>query len=58
MPTCQMDAYLAIAHQIPAITEELRKANRLKALELKIRIQNDWPNSSELLDEIDKIMAD
>ena len=46
MPQAQLNALLSVAHQLPAIVKELRKANELKALELKIRIQNDWRPST------------
>lgn len=56
MPQTQLNALLAVAHQLPAIAKELRKANELKALELKIRIQNDWRPSANMLGEIDDIV--
>lgn len=56
MPQTQLNALLAVAHQLPAIAKELRKANELKALELKIRIQNDWRPSTNMLGEIDDIV--
>lgn len=56
MPQAQLNALLAVAHQLPAIVKELKKANDLKALELKIRIQNDWHSSANMLGEIDDIV--
>lgn len=56
MPQAQLNALLAVAHQLPAIAEELRKANELKVLELKLRIQNDWHSSENMLGEIDDIV--
>jgi len=50
MPQAQLNTLLS------AIVEELRKANRLKALELRIRIQNDWRPSTSMLGEIDDIV--
>lgn len=58
MPQAQLNALLAVAHQLPALVKELRKANELKALELKIRIQNDWRPSTNMLGEIDDIVED
>lgn len=57
MPQAQLNALLAVVHQLPAIVKELRKANELKALELKIRIQNDWRPSTvvEDLKELSRI---
>ena len=55
MPQAQLNALLAVAHQLPAIVEELRKANKLKALELKIRIENDYKHDESALDNIARI---
>lgn len=57
MPQAQLNALIAVVHQLPAIVKELRKANELKALELKIRIQNDWRPSTvvEDLKELSRI---
>ena len=55
-PQAQLNALLAVTHQLPALVKELRKANRLKALELKIKIQNDWRPSTNMLGEIDDIV--
>ena len=54
----QLNAMLAIIHQLPAIAEELKKANELKALELRLRIQYEWQpaTSAEDLDELADIM--
>ena len=39
MPQAQLNALLAIVHQLPAIVKELKKANELKALELRLKTQ-------------------
>ena len=46
------------AHQLPAIAEELKKANELKALELRLRIQYEWQPAASAgdLDELADIM--
>ena len=58
MPQAQLNALLAVAHQFPAIAEELKKANELKALELRLKIQYEWQpaTSAEDLDELADIM--
>ena len=50
MPQAQLNALLAVAHQLPAITQELRKANKLKALELRLKIQYEWRPSTAVED--------
>ena len=37
------------------IADELKRANRLKALELRFKLKNEW-HSSEVIREIDDIM--
>ena len=58
MPQAQLNALLAVAHQLPAIAEELKKANELKALELRLKTQYEWhpPTSVEGMDELSDIM--
>lgn len=36
MPQAQLNAFLAVSHQLPVIAKQLRIANELKALEMKI----------------------
>lgn len=54
----QLNAMLAIIHQLPTIAKELKKANELKALELRLKIQYEWQpaTSAEDLDELADIM--
>ena len=58
MPQAQLNVLLAVAHQLPAIAEELKKANELKALELRLKTQYEWhpPTSVEGMDELSDIM--
>lgn len=58
MPQAQLNALLAVAHQLPAIAEELKKANKLKALELKLKARYEWrpPTYVEDMDELSDIM--
>ena len=60
MPQAQLNALLAVAYQLPVIAEELKKANELKALELRLKIQNEWRPSTavEDLDELADIMKE
>ena len=54
----QLNAMLAIIHQLTTIARELKKANELKALELRLKIQYEWQpaTSAEDLDELADIM--
>ena len=55
MPQQQLDALIAVAHQLPEIAKQLKIANELKAWELKIAYRELTPpwNHAE---EIDSIM--
>lgn len=61
----QLNAMLAVVHQLPAIVKELKKANelkalelRLKALELRLKTQYEWcpPTSIEDMNKLADIM--
>ena len=58
MTQCQLDAYTVLVRELPALVEELKKANELKALELGLRIQCEWQPaaSAEGMDELSDIM--
>ena len=58
MPQAQLNALLAIVHQLPAIVKELKKANELKALELRLKTQYEWcpPTSIEDMNKLADIM--
>ena len=58
MTQCQLDAYAVLVRELPALVEELKKANELKALELGLKIQYEWQPaaSAEDLDELAAIM--
>lgn len=44
------------AHSLRAIADELKRANQLKALELRFKMKNEWHPSAEVVREIDDIM--
>ena len=52
MPQIQIDALCSLCHSLPKIADELKKMNKLKALELKQMIEP----VQELLDEVDEIL--
>ena len=52
MPQIQIDALASMYHNLPKIADELEKMNKLKALELKLKIEP----VPELLDEVNKIL--
>ena len=58
MTQCQLDAYAVLVRELPALVEELKKANKLKALELRLKTQYEWrpPTSAEGMDELSDIM--
>ena len=55
MPQVQLNALIAVAHQLPEIAKQLKIANELKAWELKLKYRELTPpwNHAE---EIDSIM--
>lgn len=50
------NALIAVSQQLPEIAKQLRIANELKAMELKIRLQNDWSNSKQEITTVDNII--
>ena len=58
MTQCQLEAYAVLVRELPARVEELKKANKLKALELRLKTQYEWrpPTSVEDMDELSDIM--
>ena len=52
MPQIQIDALYSLCHSLPKIADELKKMNKLKALELKQMIEP----VPELRDEVNKIL--
>ena len=47
-----------LVRELPALVEELKKANKLKALELRLKTQYEWrpPTFAEGMDELSDIM--
>ena len=47
-----------LARELPALVEELKKANKHKALELRLKPQYEWQpaTSAEGMDELEDIM--
>lgn len=55
MPQAQLNAFIAVAHQLPEIAKQLKIANELKAWELKIAYREMTPPWNHAK-EIDAIM--
>ena len=56
MPQIQIDVLASMYHNLPKIADELEKMNKLKALELRLKIDRTVKSASELLDEVNKIL--
>ena len=56
MPQIQIDALYSLCRDLPKIADELEKLNKLKALELKLKIARTVKPTSGWLVELDKIM--
>ena len=57
MPQSQLNALIAVSHQLPEIAKQLKIANKLKAWELKLKYRELTPPFDHAA-EIDKIMKD
>lgn len=58
MPQIQMDAYLTLVRQLPEIAKQMEIANKLKALELKLKFHGMVEPIPEWVSDIDKIMKE
>ena len=56
MPQIQIDALYSLCRDLPKIADELEKMNKLKALELKLKIDRTVKSTSGWFVELDKIM--
>ena len=56
MPQIQIDALYSLCHSLPKIADELEKMNKLKALELRLKIDRSVKSVPELLDEVVEIL--
>lgn len=56
MPQTQLNALLAVSHQLPAIAKQLKIANELKALELKREVDPSVKAPYEWAATIDRIL--
>ena len=56
MPQIQIDVLASMYHNLPKIADELEKMNKLKALELRLKIDRTVKSVPELLDEVNKIL--
>ena len=56
MPQIQIDALYSLCHSLPKIADELEKMNKLKALELRLKIDKTVKSASGWFVELDKIM--
>ena len=55
MPQVQLNALIAVAHQLPEIAKQLKIANELKVWELKLVYRERTPPWNRA-DELDKIL--
>ena len=56
MPQQQLNALIAVAHQLPAIAKQLKIANELKALEIRLKFHGDIEPIPEWVGEMKKIL--
>ena len=56
MPQIQIDALYSLCRDLPKIADELEKMNKLKALELRLKIDRTVKSTSGWFVELDKIM--
>lgn len=53
MPQQQLNALIAVAHQLPAIAKQLKIANKLKAIEIKWMVKSQGYFNNTALDALD-----
>lgn len=58
MPRCQENACFSLIYQLPEIAKQLKIANKLKALELKLKFHGYVEPVPEWVSEVDKILKD
>ncbi len=58
MPRCQENAYISLAYRLPEIVKQLEIANKLKALELKLKFHGYVEPAPAWVSEVDKILKD
>lgn len=56
MPQTQTNALIAVSHQLPEIAKQLRIANKLKALEIRLTFHGNVEPIPEWVGEIEKIL--
>lgn len=56
MPQIQIDVLASMYRNLPKIADELEKMNKLKALELMLKIDRTVKSAPEWLVKLDKIM--
>lgn len=56
MPQIQIDVLASMYRNLPKIADELEKMNKLKALELMLKIDETVKSAPEWLADLDKIM--
>ena len=56
MPQIQIDVLAYMYRNLPKIADELEKMNKLKALELMLKIDKTVKSAPEWLADLDKIM--
>lgn len=56
MTQFETESVHAVRSSLREIAAELKKANMLKALELRLKMKNDWISPADAAGEIDSIM--
>lgn len=56
MPQSQLNAYLSLAYRLPEIVKQLEIANKLKALELKLKFNGFVRPTPTWAEEVDKLL--
>lgn len=56
MPQQQLNALIAVSHQLPAIAKQLKIANELKALEIRLKFHGSIEPVPEWVGEMEKIL--
>lgn len=56
MPQVQMNALIAVSHQLPEIAKQLKIANELKALEIRLKFHGNIEPIPEWVGEMEKIL--
>ena len=56
MPRCEENAYISLAYRLPEIVKQLEIANKLKAIELKLKFNGFVRPTPAWAEEVDKLL--